>query len=123
MQIPLQIAFHGLDHSAAVEDRIREKVSKLEQFSNRITSCRVVVEMHHKNTANTHKRGEPFRVSIHVSVPGDELVAHSSPKDPKAHEDIGIALRDTFQSMERQVRDYMERKRDEAKASPAVAIG
>ena len=32
MQIPVQISFHGIDKSDAVETRIREKVSKLEQF-------------------------------------------------------------------------------------------
>ena len=29
MQIPLQITFHGVDHSDAVETRIREKVAKV----------------------------------------------------------------------------------------------
>ena len=48
MQTPVQIAFHGLDKSDAVEDRIREKVAKLEQFFDRITSCRVTVERHHR---------------------------------------------------------------------------
>ncbi|MBC7908715.1 MAG: HPF/RaiA family ribosome-associated protein, partial [Rhodospirillaceae bacterium] len=41
MQIPLQITFHGIDHSDAAEERVREKVAKLEQFFDRITSCRV----------------------------------------------------------------------------------
>ncbi len=43
MQIPLQITFHGIDHSDAVETRIREKVAKLELLFDRITSCRVVI--------------------------------------------------------------------------------
>jgi len=109
MPIPLQIAFHGLDHSDAVETRVREKVDKLEQFCDRITSCRVVVEVHHKNTSSLHRKGEPYHITISCKVPGDDLVVRRSPKDPKAHEDIGVALRDAFSTMERRLKDYMER--------------
>lgn len=112
MQIPLQIAFHGLDKSDAIEERVREKVAKLEQFCDRITGCRVVIEVHHKNTSNLHKKGEPYHISIFVSVPGDELVVKRDPKDVNVNEDIQIALRDAFQSMERQVRDWTTRQRD-----------
>ncbi|MQX36990.1 HPF/RaiA family ribosome-associated protein [Roseospira navarrensis] len=109
MQTPLQIAFHGLDHSDAVEARVREKVEKLEQFCDRITKCRVVIEVHHKNVSNLHRKGEPYHVSITCSVPGDDLVVKRDPKEPKAHEDINIALRDAFATMERRVKDYMAR--------------
>ncbi|GEO80409.1 HPF/RaiA family ribosome-associated protein [Pararhodospirillum oryzae] len=119
MQSPAQIVFHGIDHSDAVEERIREKLAKLEQFHKNITACRVVVELHHKNTSQVHKRGEPFLVTISVSVPGEELVASSDPGTPdglKAHEDIGLALRDAFESMERQLRDLADRRKSEMKA-------
>ncbi len=120
MQNPLQIVFHGLDHSDAVEERVREKVAKLEQFYSGIIGCRVVIEVHHKNTANTHKRGEPFHVHVHVTVPGEELTsasAHGKNTELKAHEDVGIAIRDAFDSMERQLREYSNRKRDGVKVA------
>jgi ribosomal subunit interface protein len=121
MQIPLQIVFHGIDHSDAVEDRIREKVAKLEQFHANITGCRVVVEVHHKNTSHVHKKGEPFNIVVHVSVPGEDLTATSAhgKEIDKAHEDVGIALRDAFASMERQLRDLSDRKKTEKKAATA----
>jgi len=109
MQIPLQIAFHGLDHSDAVEARVREKVDKLEQFSDRIMGCRVVIEVHHRNVSSLHRKGEPYHVAITCTVPGDELVVRRDPKEPKAHEDINVALRDAFSTMERRVKDYMAR--------------
>ena len=40
MQIPLQITFHGIPSSEAVEAKIREKVSKLEKFYSHIVGCR-----------------------------------------------------------------------------------
>lgn len=113
MQVPVQVSFHGLDHSDAVEERVREKVGKLEQFCSDIISCRVTIELHHKNTSNAHRKGEPYHIALSVSVPGDELVVKQSPKGDELHEheDVGIALRDAFQAMERQVKDYVERRR------------
>lgn len=114
MQVPVQISFHGLDKSDAVEVRIREKVAKLEQFFDRITGCRVAVERHHK-TNHVSNVGQPFHVSIILDVPGDELVVKRDPKHEdslKDNEDIQVALRDAFDRMERQLKDYVRRRRE-----------
>ncbi|KAA5607376.1 ribosome-associated translation inhibitor RaiA [Roseospira marina] len=111
MQIPLQIAFDGLDHSDAVEARVRERVDKLEQYCDRITGCRVVISVHHKNVSSLHRKGEPYHVAITCKVPGEELVVRRDPKEPKAHEDINVALRDAFSTMERRVKDYTARQK------------
>lgn len=113
MQIPIQITFHGIDKSDAVETRIREKVSKLEQFFDRITGCRVVVERHHRASTNLTLKDQPFHVSIVVDVPGEELVVKRDPKDPAAlkdHQDINIAVRDAFAIMQRRLKDYVDRR-------------
>ncbi len=116
MQNPLQITFHGIDHSEAVEQRIREKVSKLEQLDDRITSCRVVIEMHHKNSSNLHHKGEPFHIRIDLVLPGAELVVKRDPKESHINEDIFVCLRDAFQSMERQLKELLARQRGDVKA-------
>ncbi len=121
MKLPLQVTFHGLDHSDAVEERVREKVSKLEQFYDRITSCRVAIELHHRNTSNLHQKGQPFHIRIDLTVPGTELVVRRDPKDSHEHEDIYVALRDAFQSMERQLKEFATRQRNDAKAAHASA--
>jgi ribosomal subunit interface protein len=113
MQNSVQISFHGIDHSDAVEARIREKVAKLEQFCDRITGCRVTVEMHHRNTSNLHHKGEPYHINIDISVPGDKIVVKRAPKDSHVHEDITVALRDAFQTAERQLKDYVRKQRGE----------
>lgn len=120
MQNPAQIVFHGIDHSDAVEERIREKIAKLEQYHKNITACRVVVDIHHKNTSHVHKRGEPFLITVHVSLPGEELTASSATgkaNELKAHEDVGVAIRDAFDSMERQLRDIADKRKAEVKAA------
>ena len=113
MQIPLQITFHGIDHSDAVEERGREKVAKLEQFSDRITSCRVAIESHHKNTSNLHHKGDGYAIRIDVTVPGSELVVK---RDSDEHEDVYAALKGAFQAMERQIKEYVARSRGDVKA-------
>jgi ribosome-associated translation inhibitor RaiA len=114
MQTPVQISFHGLDKSDAVETRIREKVAKLEQFYDRITSCRVVVERHHSASTNATAKDQPFHISIILEVPGEELVYKRDPKSEEAlkdHQDINIALRDAFAAMQRQLKEYKEIRR------------
>ena len=118
MQIPVKIAFHGIDKSDAVEDRIHEKVAKLEHFFDRITGCRVVVERHHRSHSNLNAKDQPFHISIIVDVPGEELVVKRDPKDPavlKNHEDIYIALRNAFHTMERRLKDYVHRRWHDAR--------
>ena len=116
MQIPAQITFHGLDKSDAVETRVREKIAKLEQFFDRITTCRVVIERHHSSSSHLVTKDQPFHVSIIVEVPGEELVVRRDPKSPDAlkdHKDINIAVRDAFDVMQRQLKDYVERRRSD----------
>ncbi len=124
MQTPVQIAFHGLEASEAVEDRIREKVAKLEQYFDRITSCHVTVERHHKPSVETKVKDQPFHISIFLGVPGDEIIVKRDPKDAtalKGHEDIQIALRDAFAITERRLKDYVSRRYRDTKhnAGPA----
>jgi sigma 54 modulation/S30EA-like ribosomal protein len=57
MTLPLQITFRHMNPSPALEARIRRKAAELEQISDRITSCRVVVESRHRAPT----AGQPFR--------------------------------------------------------------
>jgi ribosome-associated translation inhibitor RaiA len=44
MQLPVQITYRGMKSSAALDDAVRDKAAKLEQFHPRIASCRVTIE-------------------------------------------------------------------------------
>ena len=60
MQTPLQITFRDMESSAAVEENIREKAGRLEQFYDQIMSCRVMVEAphgHHHQGRSARPRG------------------------------------------------------------------
>lgn len=77
--IPVQVTFHGLAHSDALEADIRERVDWLEQFYPGIVRCRVRVEMPHR-----HRRdGRHFHVRLEVTVPGVEPIVVS--QEPSLH--------------------------------------
>lgn len=109
MQIPLQITIRDVDHSEALETRIRDKMAKLEEFSKHIISCRVVVEVPHKH----HHQGKQFNVRIDIGVPGSEIVVNRDHA-----EDVYVALRDTFDAAKRQLEDYARKIRGDIKAHP-----
>lgn len=113
MHTPLQITIRDVDHSAALETHIREKVDKLSEFFSRITSCHVVVEMPHKH----HHQGKQFNVRIDINVPGGEIVVN---KD--SNEDAYVALRDAFDAAKRQLEDHARKSRGEVKNHEAWHI-
>ena len=106
MSIPLNISFHGMPSSGALEDHIREKVETLGQLHPNLTRCNVTVEKphHHKHQGNT------FNVRIDLYVPGDEIEVNRD-----AHEDPYVALRDAFDAAKRQVVRHAQKKRGNVK--------
>jgi len=106
MQIPLQITIRGTDHSEALEKHIRDKVNKLEEFFDHITSCRVVVELPHKH----HQQGKQFNVRIDIGVPGSEIVVNRDHA-----EDVYVAMRDAFDAAKRKIEDYARKMRGDVK--------
>lgn len=114
MQRPLQIVIRDMPPSEAIETHIREKVDKLEQFYPHIIGCRAVVEI-----AGKHKhQGNLFNVRLDITVPGGELVINRD-----LHEDIYVALRDTFDAAKRQLDEYGRRQRGETKSHETTGHG
>lgn len=111
MKIPLQITFHDVPHSDAVEQKIREAAMDLEQFYEDIMSCRVVVEAPHRR----HRKGKLYHLRIDVGVPGKELVVNREPGDKNAHEDIYVMIRDAFNAMGRQLKEFTRKRQGEVK--------
>jgi cold shock CspA family protein len=117
MQLPLQISFKQMDHSPEIEAAIWEKADQLETFSDRITSCRVVVEPAGKH----HQHGNQYEVRVDVTVPGGEIVATREPGEHKEYRDIDIAIRDAFDSVARQLEDLVRRQRGDVKTHVGMA--
>ena len=102
MQLPLQITFRHMDPSPAIEARIRQRAEELDQFFDRIISCRVVVECSHPR----RQQGKLFEVRVDLTVPGAEIVIGRNPGMDHAHEDVHVAVRDTFDAARRRLEDH-----------------
>jgi len=114
MDVPLEIAFHNLESSTAVETRVRERVAKLEKLFPRLVACRVVVEAPHRQ----HQKGNIFRVRIEMSVPGDDLVVSKEPNRAQerfADPDVYVVLKDAFDTAERMLKDYKGKQSGDVK--------
>ena len=99
MQTGLQIHFHGMETSAALEARIRERFAEIERRCPELTGGRVTVEKESRN----HVKGNLFRVSLLLNRPGRDVVVSRSGTKDHGHADVYIALRDSFDAAERQV--------------------
>lgn len=111
MKLPLQITFRNLDHSEAVEAKIRERAEKLEMYHKYIMSCRVSVEGQHKH----HQQGNLIHIRVEVKVPDRELVASRTPDAHHAYEDVYVTIRDVFDAMKRQLDEYAHHQQREEK--------
>ncbi|MBD3401425.1 HPF/RaiA family ribosome-associated protein [candidate division GN15 bacterium] len=119
MQVPLELSFRDVAKSPDIEALIHEKVGKLEQVCDYITSCRVSVErpQRHQQSGNLH------RVRIEVRVPpGHELVVTKEPGEADMHAPLSGVIRDAFDAARRRLKELVERQRDETKSHPQQEV-
>ena len=123
MELPVQITFRNLAHSEEVESFVREKATRLDSFYDRITSCRVMVELPHQR----HRSSNLHHIRIELTVLGGELAisrkgtlqtaqnqAVRVSKAEKAHtsdKNLYVAIRVAFEAARRQLQDYARRQR------------
>lgn len=105
MPVPVEITFRDIEKSESVEARIRDHVDKLERFYDRIIRVEVVVQTPHRH----HQKGRQFHVRVRVEIPGQDIVTSHDPGPDETHEDVYVALRDTFQATRRQLEDYVRK--------------
>jgi ribosome-associated translation inhibitor RaiA/cold shock CspA family protein len=114
MKLPVQIQFHGLKQSAALEQNILDHAEKLESFFPNIIACRVTIEWEQKRAL----QGRPFHLRIDLTVPGHELVVNRV-----RNEDVHVAMRDAFDDMQRQLEDLARKRRGQKKLHPVPLHG
>lgn len=112
MQLPLEVTFRNAERSDAVEAAVRERADKLKQYFQRIISCRVTIEVPNRTPQYDVLN---HRVSIEISVPGDELVVSREPTKHDDFNDVYITIGDAFDAAERQLQSYAGRLKDSRK--------
>ncbi len=112
MPTPLQLEFHNMHPSEAIEARVREKTEHLNELcEQRLTSCKVVIEAPHKH----QRKGQQYQIHIRLDVPGGELAVSHDP-GTHAHEDLNAAVRDAFEAAVRQLKEFIAKQRGDVKA-------
>ena len=101
MQTQVQVSFHGMAASAALETLIRQRAGKLERFHPAIISCRAVVE----EVARHKQQGKEFVVRLDIKVSGAEFAVSR-----EHSEDAFIAAREAFDAARRQLEDHARRR-------------
>jgi len=135
MRFPVQITWRDMAPSTAVGAKIREEAAKLEEFYDRITSCRVTVEIPRRYRSGEYQ----FHIRIDLTVPGAEIVAnheptlHSSLRRTEGeehakgqelsalHKDVYVAIRDAFKTARRKLQAYAHRQNGAVKHHEAYA--
>ncbi|MGB5101915.1 MAG: HPF/RaiA family ribosome-associated protein [Steroidobacteraceae bacterium] len=117
MTIPVQITFRHMESSPAVETRVRELADHLGVFSDRIQTCRVVIDSPHRH----HHQGKVFAVKVQLMLPGDDVVVDMERPQRDGHDDVYVVLRDAFDAAKRQLQQRMATLRGDEKRHEKLA--
>lgn len=111
MKVPLEITYRGVEKTDAVEALIHEKVAKLEQVCDHISSCHIAIEKIHDRPS----AGSPYRVRLDITVPpGHELVSENN-SEGNQYDSLDVVIRDAFKAARRQLKKLNERQHDKVK--------
>ena len=117
MHAPMTVTYRHIDQSDALNARARELTHRLQRFGKRITQCHLTVE----GRVGRRRKGGPYSVKLHLSVPGAEIHADSLHGDGTRHNDVYSALRGAFDNAKRQLQD-LNRERLSSRISGAPSI-
>jgi ribosomal subunit interface protein len=116
MQSTLKITSKDFTIFEALENEIRDKVSKLERSSKDLIDCEVAIEA----PVGHHKKGGPYSVRIDMQVKGKELAVSN-----RSNTDLQAAIRDAFDAARRQLEDYsrqMQHKTKTHESNPVARV-
>jgi len=112
MQTQPQVSFDDIPIDEAVRDAALDHIAQLENYSDRITGCHVVIGQPHRH----HREGRLYSVRVDVRLPGGEIIVNRDHHLDHAHEDVFVALRDSFHAARRRLEDRVQRLRGGEKA-------
>jgi cold shock CspA family protein len=107
MQTQPQVSFDDIPIDEAVRDAALDHVAQLEDVYGRITGCHVVIAQPHRH----HRAGRLYSVRVDVRVPSGEIIVNRDHHLDHAHEDVFVALRDSFDAARRRLEDHVRRLR------------
>ena len=115
MQIPLDIDYRNVNKTEALEDRIRERVAKLDRLSDKLSSCHVSVEKLHQHQDS----GRRFRVRLVLHhPPGQEVVVDRNSSGGDVHQEAHQVVDEVFDTAERKLKRLLDKLHGDVKSHP-----
>ena len=102
-----QIVYHNIDQTEAISEAVQKRIDKLERYCDHIINGRVVLDSPH----NHHHKGKVYSVTLEIHTPELEVRVNQDQHDNSAHEDLYLAIRDTFNVAERQFKSIDKKHR------------
>ncbi len=115
MQVPLQVTFHGVEHSDAVERYVRRRAAKLDGAMERIVACRIALEHPHRSA----RHGDQYRVRVDVRIPGGEVVFASADRGDGGSADLYAAIDAALEGARRRIKELRSRSRARVRSAKA----
>lgn len=97
--MPLQIVFHGINRSPAVEAAVEKEMEGLKRFDNQLGPCKVTV------TQEGHQTIGAFTVQIALTASGREVIVS------RTNMDVMAAVNEVFDVVRREVKDEADKRR------------
>lgn len=113
------IVYRGFGPSTALTARINEEIAELERIWDRITGCRVSLELPHRH----QRHGKHFQAKIELFVPGKVIAVGRDPAEHENSEDAWAAVNEAFTTLRRQLREYVRVKRGRTKHHEVQTTG
>lgn len=116
MNTAVEITFRNMPDSDAIRAAILKRISQLKRVFDHIIGCSVMIEAPHRH----HKKGKHYHVRIDLSVPGKEIVVSRDPSLDATRSDAYVAIRDSFDAAQRQLKNYWRVRRGYVKSHEPV---
>lgn len=113
MQTPFKLEIRGIQPSIHLREMVAAGVAKLERRYGRITACRLSI----RAPGRHHKMGEPYAVTLRLSIPDRRDVDVAPPPRALDHRqaDLVFAVNDAFRRAARQLREQTAQLKGQVK--------
>ncbi|MEN6615565.1 MAG: HPF/RaiA family ribosome-associated protein [Syntrophorhabdus sp.] len=108
----LEVSFRDLEKNDSIERSIQDKMGKLEEMFPELNSARIALEQPQKH----QRSGSPYRIRLHLTVPGKEYVVKRESGEGDMHVPINRVIADAFDAAERVLKDHSAKLRGKIKA-------